>query len=179
MELLKCVECDNDLSVSAGSCIHCGSKKPFKGLTLLSKEQKGMTYKESRSFTKGGGKLKNSLLTNILTIIIFAFIVFLFLGPEEKLTEEQKAAEIKEEAEKNARHACQFQLEKRLYVPDSVEYQRDLLDQVIINKGNNEWFVQLNYKSKNKLGVLLSKQVQCKIVQKGDKFTVINIINSK
>jgi hypothetical protein len=179
VKLIKCAECDKDLSISADSCVHCGSKSPFKDLTLLPNEQKGMTYKERKSFIKGGGKLKSSLLMKVWFSIILLFILFFIFSPKEPLTAEQKANEIKEQLENKARYACQYQLEQRLYVPDSVEYLRDLLDRIVINKGNGEWFVQLNYKSKNKFGVLLKNQVQCEIVQKGDQFTVINLINNK
>lgn len=177
MELIKCVECGKELSLSAKCCTSCGSKKPFKGVTLSKQEQKGMSGRERRSFVKAGGKLKLSLFQKIFLLVLVVFFVSWYVAPSKPLTPEEQAAKELQETKKLARYTCQYQLEKHLYVPDSLEYIDAPDDRVVLNKGSNHWFVHLNYKAKNKLGVLLQGQVQCNVVQNGKELSDFSVID--
>jgi hypothetical protein len=178
MTKIYCTQCGQPLSISAKQCTDCGNQYPFKTLTLSAKESKPFDSKELKAFQKAGGKVKVSWLQKIMTLGIISLILYLVFSPATPLTPEEQAAEAKRQLESSARHACQYQLEKRLYVPDSVKYSSDLLDRIVIDQGNNNWFVQLNYQSQNRMGVMLRGQVQCNLKQQGDDFLVTNILNN-
>lgn len=74
MPLVSCSECEKEISVTASSCPNCGSKKPFKKKNLSAKESSGMSYKERRSFQKGGGTLLLSMRQKISLAIVFSVI---------------------------------------------------------------------------------------------------------
>ncbi|WP_421855807.1 hypothetical protein [Marinomonas sp.] len=175
MTKIYCTQCGQPLSISAKQCTECGNQYPFKTLTLNAKESKPFDSKELKAFQKAGGKVKTSWFQKIVTLGIISLILYLVFSPSTPLTPEEQAAEAKRLLESSARHACQYQLEQRLYVPDSVEYLNDTLDRIVIDQGKNNWFVQLNYKSKNRMGVMLRGQVQCSLIHKGDKFIVTGI----
>lgn len=175
MTKFYCAQCGQNLSISAKQCTNCGNQYPFKKLILSAKEAKAFDSKELKAFQKAGGKVKTSLFFKI--IIIPAIILFWFwvLSPSAELTPEEQAAEAQKKLQNSARYACQYQLEQRLYVPDSVKYLNDVLDRIVIDQGNNNWFVQLNYQSKNRMGVMLRGQVQCNLTRNSNNFTVSNI----
>ena len=75
MPLVNCTECEKEISVTASSCPSCGSKKPFKGKELSAKESADMSYKERRSFQKGGGTLLLSMGQKISLGLVLSVIV--------------------------------------------------------------------------------------------------------
>lgn len=76
MTLIKCNDCQKEISITATSCPNCGSKKPFKNVTLSPEESKGLSYKEKRSFQKRGGKILLSKVQKFTLIIIILVVVF-------------------------------------------------------------------------------------------------------
>ena len=178
MTKIYCTQCGQPLSVSAKQCTACGNQYPFKTLTLNAKESKQFDSKELKAFQKSGGTVKISWFKRIITLGIISFVLYLVFSPSTPLTPEEQALAAKKQLPVSARYACRYQLEKMLYVPDSVKYSTDLRDRIVIDQGNNNWFVQQNYQSKNRMGVMLSGQVRCNLKQHGDDFVVTKILTN-
>lgn len=100
MNLKKCNDCQQEISINIDSCPKCGSKKPFKDVILSIEETKQLTYQEVKQFSKLGGKLTYSRAKNIFAYLImgmFLGIILIFfikaLGPksEEEIRLENEA----------------------------------------------------------------------------------------
>jgi DNA-directed RNA polymerase subunit RPC12/RpoP len=175
--LFNCVECKKEVSISAGNCPHCGSKKPFKGLEILKKEQKGLTYKERKSFIKSGGNLQSSLFEKLSVVIIIGASAFFIFKPDAPLTAEQQEEKELKEIKSSAKFACYKAILNSLYVPESYERIGDSVWEYENDK--NVFGAMISYKAQNKFGVSLSSSVTCTIKKDNGSFVVTAMEKTK
>lgn len=177
MKLLKCIECEKEISISAGTCPNCGSKKPFKNIVIPKKEQKGLGYKERKSFLKSGGKLKSSSFEKIIMVIIIGLVAFFIFKPDTPLTPEQQAVKKLEKLKSNAEYQCYQRIIRSLHVPDSYERVGSSVWQN--ENDSNLYGVMISYKAKNKFGVLLSSNMTCVVKNNNGSFAVTAMEKTK
>ena len=60
MRLLKCSDCNQEISITSDKCPYCGSQKQFKNYIFMRKElsKEGITPMEMMNFQRRGGKIK-------------------------------------------------------------------------------------------------------------------------
>ena len=80
--MLKCNECKNQISATARSCPHCGSKRQFVGCLFTRKELIEMGVKHTMDFYNydvGGGKIKSKakLYLKIALGLFIAYVVYM------------------------------------------------------------------------------------------------------
>lgn len=79
MNLKKCNDCHQEISINVDSCPNCGSKKPFKNIKLSLEETKQLNSNEKKNFLKLGGDISYSKLNKFFAITIYGSIG-LFIG---------------------------------------------------------------------------------------------------
>ena len=179
MALLKCNECEKEISQSATVCPSCGCTKPFKNKKLSAKQAKGMTGKERYAFVKSGGKIQMSGIQKFSVITIVGFIgltvLIIILSILTPPTPEEQAKADTEMHEKGARIACMTDIQLRLKDPGSVVYGHNPSDRVIISDGDNRWTVQLKLKSKNSFNSYVHSTFVCKVALEGENYKLLSI----
>lgn len=183
MALLKCNECQKEISHSATACPNCGCTKPFKGQKLSAKQAKPMSGKERYSFVKSGGKIQMSGIQKFFAYTGAAFLGFIaliiILAIIKPPTQEEQAKAEKETQEKGARIACMTEIHLRLKDPDSVVYGSNPSDRVVMDAGENRWTVQLKLKSKNSFNAYIPSTFVCSVVLDGQNYKVLSIQDIK
>lgn len=98
MKLLKCADCNKDISITSDKCVNCGSEKQFKGYTFFRKElvDDGLTPIEMMRFQKHGGKIKISNFNYKRFFKIFG-ITFIVLAIISQIIGIQKTEYTKED----------------------------------------------------------------------------------
>jgi hypothetical protein len=179
MALLKCNECNKEISHSAKLCPNCGCSKPFSGQSLSAEQSKGMSVKERSAFQKVGGKLLLSKMQKIGLFVFFCFVLFFIKTCNAPLSSEEKIKKDRVELENSARYTCQYFIEKNLNDPDSAEYGRELLDRIVVEETPRNWTVQLKLRSRNKFNALVPVKFMCKLLYDGKEFSLLSISEVK
>jgi hypothetical protein len=175
VELLKCNDCEKDISRSTKLCPNCGCSKPFSGQSLSASQSKNMSVKERRSFQKAGGKLTLSKMQKFGMFVLFCFALLAVKTCNAPLPPEEQIKSDRAELENSARHTCQYFIEKNLNDPDSVEYDRELLDRIVVEETPTNWSVQLKLRAKNKFNALVPAKFMCKLSYNGKDFSLLSI----
>ena len=79
MNLKKCNDCQQEISINIDVCPKCGSKKPFKNLKLTLEETKELSASEKKKFLKLGGDVSYTKIQKFFGTLVFIFILILLL----------------------------------------------------------------------------------------------------
>lgn len=94
MPLVKCKECDKEISISSKTCPNCGTNKQFKGYEFSRKELVDMGlkgYGDFKNYQDRGGKIKFSKTTKMILSLILACIIIIPIY--NKITEHKEIVE--------------------------------------------------------------------------------------
>ncbi len=81
MRLLKCSDCNQEISITSDKCPYCGSQKQFKNYIFMRKElsKEGITPMEMMNFQRRGGKIKIINWGKWFKYGGIAFVIFVIL----------------------------------------------------------------------------------------------------
>ena len=79
MNLKKCNDCHQEISINVDGCPNCGSKKPFKNIKLTLEETKQLNSNEKKRFLKLGGDVSYTKIQKFFGILVLIFILILLL----------------------------------------------------------------------------------------------------
>jgi len=127
MKLLKCADCEKEISITADKCPNCRSIKQFKGYTFPRKElvSAGVTPMEMMRFQKHGGKIK---IVNWKKWFKYGGITFIILLIISQIIGMQKVEYTKEDGT-----VVKISVNEKLAIEDkkrNQEKEKSLLDEI-------------------------------------------------
>lgn len=93
MSIIKCKDCEKEISIKSKQCIYCGSNKPFQGYRFKRKELVSMGlsgYSDFKNFIDRGGKVGSAIWGKIAKVFlwcVFGYFVIMALSDDVKQTE--------------------------------------------------------------------------------------------
>lgn len=146
MALIRCTECQREVSSQAATCPGCGAPLAAK-----------------RS-TRGVG----------CGTVLFAFMAILLVLYVVGSSGGSRSAGEPISLEGQARGACSLFLEKRVHDPSSLQWV-DYDEWPITSRGNNTWAVTATYRARNVAGALQLARTTCVVRRSGDEWALVSL----